>query len=307
MTIRASLIFTLLALLAPTNATASTLWSESGEIRYAAANGEANDLSTGLQPPSGFTIQDLGVPAMTVLSPCTIWDLPMGIGSGGICPPAGVESMQAVFGDGHDTWWAHGMPIPVRMFGEEGNDTLTGSRFGDTIVAGPGQDGVDAREGDDEVYVDDGQPDSVSCGAGTDSVASDPTDQIAGDCERAISETPPSTTPDGVSVSHAKRRPLRRALALGIPFRVSCGWPCGVEARLTVVGGTRLAGRTVGARGRGLPEGEHLVVTPIARHARRALHGLRGGVTVRLRVVVRDLTAADDAAVVRTGRIRLTR
>jgi Ca2+-binding RTX toxin-like protein len=82
-----------------------------------------------------------------------------------------------------------------RVLGGAGSDTLIG-RDGpaDTLVGGPGDDVMDPRRGDDHV---DGGPgidqirtrdlssDDVVCGDGIDSVADDPRDTTAPDCEKA--------------------------------------------------------------------------------------------------------------------------
>ena len=86
---------------------------------------------------------------------------------------------------------------PDRLDGGPGADSLDGGFGDDTIVAGPGRDTISADlaggdcgplwcklpYGNDTVDVRDGEADSVTCGAGTDTVLADPADTVAPDCE----------------------------------------------------------------------------------------------------------------------------
>ena len=64
----------------------------------------------------------------------------------------------------------------VRLFGLEGNDTLSGSSGTDFVYGGTGNDRIDAGAG----------ADYIECGDGADAVANDPDDLEVNDCESFI-------------------------------------------------------------------------------------------------------------------------
>jgi hypothetical protein len=108
------------------------------------------------------------------------------------CPRA--TSIAVDLGAGNDTWGASGVTTPISVFGGTGNDTLSGGA-GPTILAGgddndtlTGGSAVDeffGGNGNDTIQALDGNPEPISCGAGTDSVRNDVTDLIA-ECETGI-------------------------------------------------------------------------------------------------------------------------
>jgi Ca2+-binding RTX toxin-like protein len=143
---------------------------------------------------------------------------------------------------------------PAELIGHGGNDTLRGADgtdtlnggagaddldagFGDDVVTGgPGQDRIDGDRrggdcgpfwckypyGNDTIDSRDGERDSVSCGAGADSVKADTADVVAGDCETVdrAEVAPPGPGPKadracvvpklrGLKVGAAKRKLVR--------------------------------------------------------------------------------------------------
>jgi len=68
------------------------------------------------------------------------------------------------------------------LYGRGGNDTLLTSDGDDKVVGGPGSDEIATWGGDDRVNSRDGEPDTIRCGAGTDTVVADPLDTLT-DCE----------------------------------------------------------------------------------------------------------------------------
>lgn len=68
--------------------------------------------------------------------------------------------------------------------GGTGDDRLVTGAGADQVTGGTGEDGIDAGPGADAVNVRDGETDTVACGTGFDTVAADPSDAIAPDCER---------------------------------------------------------------------------------------------------------------------------
>jgi hypothetical protein len=67
--------------------------------------------------------------------------------------------------------------------GGRGGDLIIGSGFANTLEGGPGGDVIEGGGGDDEILTNDGEPDQVACGSGSDLVVGDETDLIAEDCE----------------------------------------------------------------------------------------------------------------------------
>jgi hypothetical protein len=72
-----------------------------------------------------------------------------------------------------------------RIFGRGGDDVLSGGIGNDTLDGGPGLDELLGGAGADVISARDGRAgDTVSCGAGVDTVRADRGDRIARDCER---------------------------------------------------------------------------------------------------------------------------
>ena len=81
--------------------------------------------------------------------------------------------------------------------GGAGADTIEGGYGDDTITGGPGRDMINADVsgtschwiqcrmpyGNDTIEARDGEPDTITCGIGTDVVTADPADTVAADCE----------------------------------------------------------------------------------------------------------------------------
>jgi hypothetical protein len=69
-----------------------------------------------------------------------------------------------------------------RLKGLAGDDCLHGGSGNDTLIGGAGQDRLIGGRGNDAIEADDGEVDSIACGAGSDDVTADPGDQLSG-CE----------------------------------------------------------------------------------------------------------------------------
>jgi Ca2+-binding RTX toxin-like protein len=97
--------------------------------------------------------------------------------------PAGAPGI-ATGGSGNDTIVVRVLapstspPGSWSLFGDAGNDTLTGGEFADTVDGGSGNDTIDVQGGGADI---------VSCGSGNDVVRYDPSDTVASDCEVLIS------------------------------------------------------------------------------------------------------------------------
>ena len=87
----------------------------------------------------------------------------------------GIEYMQAGFNG--DTINAATQTAGVEVYAGGGNDTITGSNFGDFIFAGVGNDTVVGNDGNDVILGDLGS-DSLSGGAGNDRIYADNTDSF---------------------------------------------------------------------------------------------------------------------------------
>lgn len=178
--------------------------------------------------------------------------------------------------DGNDT-----------LDGGAGNDTLDAGFGDDTITPGPGRDTVsaDTRGGDcgpawckqpygnDTVHARDGEVDSISCGAGSDTVIADTIDIVASDCEQVDAKggTAPQSgggpaTGSRYSVTNVK---LSKALSSGLRVRVS-GLRQGRKVTLSAkAGGKRVASGSARAR----KSGNATVVLRFTKAGKRQLRG----------------------------------
>jgi hypothetical protein len=158
---------------------------------------------------------------------------------------------------------------PDHLDGGAGNDSVDGGFGDDELIGGPGRDTISgdlaggdcgplwckSPYGNDTIDARDGEVDSVTCGAGTDSVQADPQDVVAPDCEtvvRAAAAGPevgpgPKTGPGPVkrkaTLALQGRPRLAAALRSGFVVRVT-----GAPAARTLTLTARRAGKVV-ARG----------------------------------------------------------
>ena len=151
---------------------------------------------------------------------------------------------------------------PDRLDGGTGNDSLDGGFGDDAIVGGPGRDTISADlaggdcgplwcklpYGNDTIDARDGEIDSVTCGAGQDTVTADAADVVAPDCETVQRGSAPA---GGGSPSAGKtttklalvgRPRLAAALRRGLTVRVT-------DAPVGKLALTARTGKTVVARG----------------------------------------------------------
>jgi Ca2+-binding RTX toxin-like protein len=111
-----------------------------------------------------------------------------------------------------------------RLDGGAGADTIDGGYGDDTLVGGPGPDQIAGDHpggecgiywcklpaGNDTIEARDGEQDSVTCGAGADTVNADPADTVAPDCETINRGT--AITPDDKVVTGRCVVPTLRGL-----------------------------------------------------------------------------------------------
>jgi hypothetical protein len=183
--------------------------------------------------------------------------------------------------------------------GGPGDDTLTGGFGNDTLIGGPGRDQIAGDRqarcnelhcdfmdgyGNDMIDARDGEPDSVQCDPGDDTVKADPIDRVADDCEH-VERGGAAAGGDSGSSRHAKlvvlgSRRIADVLRHGLLVRTTEAGRVTVKARL---------GRALAARGAGRRT-VRLKVTRAGRrrlrHAHRAVLELSAG-AARGRVVLR--------------------
>jgi Ca2+-binding RTX toxin-like protein len=139
----------------------------------------------------------------------------------------GADAMSG--GDGDDT--LRGGTGNDTLRGDNGNDNLDGQAGSDSYSGGAGADSIDSR---------DGEPDTISCGTGLDSVNADLKDVVSDDCENleqgAIHEGP------NVRIVHTslKVKGGRVRVALRCPAGLQIG--CRGTLSLLRVGGKRRTG-----------------------------------------------------------------
>lgn len=186
------------ALAAPA-AQAANVSSDGTSVRIVAAPGEANQLQVTRESPFGVpptvTVRDSATPP-TPAGPCARTLDPAAV----TCPAAAITRVEAQLGDLDDSL-ALTAPLPGRIGGGPGNDTLTGGPLADTltgdtgddqIIGNDGADAIDAGSGRDRAFggtgadsivMRDRKADSAVCDAGRDRVRAEVLDQLDLSCE----------------------------------------------------------------------------------------------------------------------------
>ena len=127
--------------------------------------------------------------------------------------------------------------------GGAGNDNVDGGFGDDVLVGGPGRDTIsgDLAGGDcgplwckypygnDTIQARDGEVDSITCGAGTDSVSADPQDVVAPDCETVARGRRRWLRPRGRAAARRPRSSRSRD-ARAWPRRCARASPCASAA-----------------------------------------------------------------------------
>jgi hypothetical protein len=190
-------------------------------LAYAAAAGEANAVTFATTSDT-WIIRDQA--PVTASPPC-------GTGDGyttfdPYCPSEGLSGLEIALGDLDDSADLSGVPAPVVIVLGAGRDTVT---------TGAKDDAIDAR---------DGEVDTITCGAGTDTVLRDPVDKLAADCESGApaAATPAPPTGGGSPVAAlpkptvkltASPQRLRSVLRRGLTVLARAG-ERPIEARIVV-------------------------------------------------------------------------
>jgi Ca2+-binding RTX toxin-like protein len=149
-----------------------------------------------------------------------------------------------------DADMSDGLPVPVTIDGGAGDDwlnaadeaaVLDGGAGEDKLVGGVGDDVLRGGDGNDTIEARDGEVDSITCGAGADTVDADPQDIVARDCENVVRGAAGSSAGQAGSgsakgaagkVALKGRTRLAKALRKGFTVRVS-GVKAGRRVKLT--------------------------------------------------------------------------
>lgn len=94
----------------------------------------------------------------------------------GVGPVAGYLDIEG--GAGNDTIGVAPVSRIAYLFGDSGDDRITGGNGPDTIYGGKGRDRVSAGNGDDDLFLKDGERDNADCGAGRGTVRADRGDRL---------------------------------------------------------------------------------------------------------------------------------
>jgi hypothetical protein len=193
-----------------------------------------------------------------------------------------------------------------KIDGGAGNDHLVGGFNDDVITGGPGRDQIigDLPTGDcgplwckypfgnDTIYAQDGEVDTISCGWGTDTVYADAADVVDGDCETvnragaapAPAPTPTKNTNNGktggggaVRATLATKVTLAKALKSGFTVKVS-GAGAGTKVALSATRKGKVLARGAAKAGR---SGSAVVKLRFTAKAKRSLRHART-VTVKV-------------------------
>ena len=191
---------------------------------------------------------------------------------------------------------------PDKLDGGAGDDDVDGGFGDDTIVGGPGRDHISGDRaggdcgplwckypyGNDTIYAQDGEVDSIVCGFGTDTVYADAIDVVDSDCEHvargaAAAGGGGSAGKTGAKLHLVGSARLRAVLRHGLKVAVA-GAPAGkVNARAA-------RGRTTVASGRARASARG-TATVTLRFTKRAKHSL-----AHARRVTLTITAAGASA-----------
>lgn len=202
-------------------ASASSLSVSNGALTYTAAAGEANHVTFWFDIRYGtFMIQDTGVANVGVpesVSACGSHDAQTAW-----CQWGRVTSITARLGDGGSFAESKLTLTPVTFYAGAGDDVLIGGGGATTLVAGGGTDILTAGKGRtrlvggpgrttmtggsghnsyeggpgaDTIHARNDVAESITCAAGVDSVAADPGDTTASDCETVDRGGTPTTPP----------------------------------------------------------------------------------------------------------------
>ena len=290
----------------------SLVRSGGGLVSYTSA--DATSLNTLVVRQSGSRVEfrDETVDAGMDPGSCTPGD----VDSAGyivqtFCPLAGVSRIRIDLADREDRATVElGVPVTLlggtgadgltggagadEITGGEGNDRVAGGAGDDTISGDQGADTLDGGDGADRILARDGEPDTVTCGPGADTVDADGADAIAGDCEtvtRTATAPPAATADDGRPPTLDAGAPtLQRGRVVRVYATMSKPGTLAASGFLAAAGVRLPLERARPARVTVAGAGAALTYRLSGRNWRAARRALRRGkrVTVRLTVVATD-------------------
>ena len=184
----------------PGAAQAATVTRSPSEITYQAA-AAAQDIVTVSEVAGMITIQnDTGVTSVDCANPGP--DIVE-------CTPT--PSLRALLLDGNDRLVLGAgsvfAAVKFTVDGGSGNDEVSGGAAADDLTGGPGGDLLNGNGGDDTLRSQDGEVDTINCGAGIDIVVADVADQIGADCEAGLPDTDGDGVPDRSDACPAQSGP----------------------------------------------------------------------------------------------------
>ncbi len=142
-------------------------------ISYTAAKNQSNDVTVA-KSGKKFTITDRGVKgSIPVSSGCRL-SKASGPSKTEVCATKGVDRFEFRLGNRDDTLNLR-VVKPASIFGEAGDDVLTGGRRSDSIDGGRGADRIDGRKGNDTLTGGKGE-DDLAGGKGNDTITGGPND-----------------------------------------------------------------------------------------------------------------------------------
>ena len=183
------------------------------------------------------------------------------------------------------------------LSGGEGNDLVDGGGGNDAISGDQGLDTLTGGAGSDRINSRDGEADSVSCGAGSDTVEADTLDQIGGDCESVsrVATQGGGTADDGkppkLQVGALTLQRLGKSRTVRVYATSSERGTVSASGGLTI-GGLVLPVKTIDRKRIKVGGGGAVLTYKLrGRHWREARRRLRrgGAVVLRLGVVATDL------------------
>jgi hypothetical protein len=169
----------------PASSVAATVTHEVGSstMRVDAAPGEANAITIGASG-AGLVVSDPGARGLGGGGDCAVV-----AGSSTVsCPAASITVVEVRAGDGDDRVTNAG-PLPVTMFGEDGEDALGGGPAGEALDGGPGDDAISGGGGDDLLTGGTGA-DDLDGGEGLDTIAYEAAWPVAVDLPTGLAGNP---------------------------------------------------------------------------------------------------------------------
>lgn len=266
MTRRVLLLAGIMLMISASSAAASTASVSGATLTFAGADGESNAVSIAYDAATAsYRLTDAAA-SVTAGIGCSALDHEL------ICDGAAVTVITINLGDGNDSWSGGQIDTVPTVNGGAGNDELAGIGFlngdqgDDKLLAADGGASLDGGDGNDVLTGGDGD-DSLVGGAGDDLlIGNDGTDTFVGgtgldridasgdggktvDCEGRDDEIIQAAielaslkrcaaAPRG-QLAIQKRLRLKKFVASGFRFNVSCDRPCAVYWELVVPGKLR--------------------------------------------------------------------